>query len=257
MSLQLRNELRLRLGPRRCEAAIWCAGVQTRCTGRASAEGRGVEGMEQALAALEAEGHRLPSIATLCVEDEFVYFATQPATGSWAEARDDAVDFFEATIGGEDLMVETCLAPCGSVWVAVAIDRGRVDAWRAALAGRDIEMRHVRAALLEDLWAIRGEVPGGDAVLAMLRNEGATMVALREGCITDINWERCDLAELDSLSQRLEGGRARLAQSLGVDSATAVPLLLVPQDSAQHGQMSTWATDKGWHLTGALLAGQA
>lgn len=257
MSLQLRNELRLRLGPRRCEAAIWRAGVQTRCAGRASAEGGGVESIEVALAALTAQGLRLPTTASLCVEDEFLYFATLPATGSWSEANAEALDYFEAMIGAEDLMVETSLAPCGTTWVAVAIDGSRVEGWRAALEGHGIEMRHVRAALLEDLWSVRGDVPEGDGLVAMLRREGATVVALREGCISDISWERCDLGELQSLSLRLMGCRNRFVRAAGVDSMTVMPLLLVPQDAEQHRQVSPLAAEKGWQLAGALLAGQA
>lgn len=257
MSLQLRNELRLRLGPRRCEAAIWRAGVQTRCAGRASAEGSGLESIEQALAALEAQGHRLPATAAVCAEDEFLYFATLPATGSWSEAHADALDYFDAMVGAEDLLVETSLAPCGTTWVAVAIDGGRVEGWRAALAERDIEMRHVRAALLEDLWSLRGEVPDGDGLVAMLRHEGATVVALRAGCISDISWERCDMAELQALNRRLTGCRNRFVGAAGADAKEAMPLLLVPQDAAQHLQVLPLAAEKGWRLADALLAGQA
>lgn len=257
MSLQLRNELRLRLGPRRCEAAIWRAGVQTRCAGRASAEGGGIESIDSVLAALAAQGHRLPATASVCVEDEFLYFATLPATGSWSEANAEAIDYFDAMIGAEDLLVETSLAPCGTTWVAVAIDGARVDGWRAALAGHDIELRHVRAALLEDLWTVRSEVPDGSGLVALLRQEGATVVGLRDGCIANISWERCDLAELPSLGQRLMGCRARFVQAEGVDPAAPVPMLLVPQDGAQHRLVSPMAVERGWQLAGALLGDPA
>jgi hypothetical protein len=243
----------LRIGPQRCEAAIWCAGVQTRCTGRVTAEAGGVEALQNALADLVAQGHRLPSTATVCVEDEFLYFATLPATGTWTKANEAASDYFEAAIGAEDLLVQTSLSPCGTTWVSVAIEGGRVDEWRTALDGHDIEMRHVRAALFEDLWSIRSDVPPGGALVAMLRHEGATVIALREGCIANISWERCDLAELESLGLRLAGCRTRLRQIVGDDGAMATPLLLVPQDSAQHQQMSAWAAEKGWQLADALL----
>lgn len=257
MSLQLRNELRLRLGPRRCEAAIWRAGVQTRCAGRASAEGGGTEAIEKALAELVAQGHRLPTRASLCVEDEFLYFATLPATGPWSEAHADAIDYFEAMVGAEDLLVETSLAPCGTTWVAVAIDSGRVEGWRAVLAAHDIEMLHVRAALLEDLWTVRSEVPHGDGLVALLRQEGATVVTLREGCISNISWERCDLDELQSLGQRLMGCRTRFVQAAGVDTTAVMPMLLVPQDAAQHRHVLPMAAEKGWQLAGALLGDPA
>jgi hypothetical protein len=244
------------MGPQRCEAAIWRAGVQTRCAGRATAAGNGVEAIEKALASLVAQGHRLPATATVCAEDEFLYFTMLPANTSWNEAHDAAIDYFEAMVGSEDLLVETSLAPCGTRWVAVAIEGGRVDGWRAALTAQDIEMQHVRAALLEDLWSVRDEVPGGNALVAMLRDEGATVVALRKGCIAEISWERCDLAQLPSLSARLNGCRARFAQTLGLDSPMLMPLLIVPQDSVQHRRMAPLSVENSWQLAGALLGDQ-
>ena len=56
MSLLLRNELRLHIGPRRCEASIWRAGLPARHLGSAEGAGYGEETIEQLLDAFRDAG---------------------------------------------------------------------------------------------------------------------------------------------------------------------------------------------------------
>ena len=253
MSLQLRNELRIRVGPQRCEANILRAGLGSRRGGRAQLLGTGVDALDGVLGALVADGHGLPGRASVCVEDEFLYYATLPAAGKWRDAHTAACDYFGSMVGDQGLLVETSLVPCGTTWVAVAIDAAMVQQWREVLAGRDIELAHVRAALLEDLLMLRPQLPKHVGRVVLVRDEGASLVQLDAGCIRNIHWERCDTSDGETLAARIEGYRCRFAGTS--DDGVALdlpPTVVVPPDAAIESLLQGQASRYGWTLIAAL-----
>jgi hypothetical protein len=253
----LKNELRLRIGPQRCEASIWRAGVQTRCAGRTQVRSRDDVAIDQALSALVADGHALPGAASVCVEDEFLYYTTLPAGGAWNDAHAAARDYFAELVDDENIFVETSLAPCGHNWLAVAINAGLVDGWRDALAGRDIELRHVRAALFEDLWTLRPDLPMDDGVAVMMRREGATIIGLQAGRINNIAWERCEVDDPAALVARVHGYCARLPQRDSAAVAHEPAVFIVPADVAQQASITPLAAQLGWRVITSALQAQA
>ena len=255
MSLLLRNELRLSIGPRRCEASIWRAGLPARHLGSAEGPGYGEESIEQLLDALQADGHALPAQATACIADEYLYYVVLPASGAWGGADQAARRYFADAIGSDDLLVETSLTPCGRQWIAVAVEPGRVALLRDSLAQRDIALRHVRPALLQDLDAMRADLRIEDAVLIVLRSEGASFVDLQAGSISCIVWERIDLADPELLMARVAGHQfRRQPASTAQAPAPEVAVIVVPGDDAQQERMRPLAAAKGWRLTAPLQA---
>jgi hypothetical protein len=258
VSLQLRNELHIRVGPQRCEANILRAGLGSQRGGQAQVLGTGSDTLDGVLGALVAEGHGLPRRASVCVEDEFLYYATLPAAGKWRDAHTAACDYFEGMVGDQGLLVETSMVPCGTTWVAVAIDAAMVQQWREVLAGRDIELAHVRAALLEDLWMLRPQLPKDDGLVVMVRDEGASLVHLVGGCIRNIHWERCDTSDGETLASRIEGYRSRFAgQSNDGVALDLPPTVVVPPDATMESLLQKQASQHGWALISALRPARA
>ncbi len=259
----LKNELRLRVGPQACEASLWRAGWPARCTGAATARGGAGVALELALGTLIADGHELPRRASLCADDEFLYYATLPANGSFNDSVAQARAHFTAMLDADDWLVLTHLAPCGRIWLAVAIAAELVDGWRATLAERGVELRHVRAALFDDIWRLRAELPKGEGLVVLLRREGVMMVGLRQGVIVDIAWERCAVDDAAVLRARVQGHRellsfelAESAENAELEQSSAQPLplplpLILPvfvaaADAAQQAEVATLAAGQGW-----------
>lgn len=230
MSLLPRSELALRVGPRHCRAQ-W-RGVAHAAAGDAALAG-----------AIEGLAAPAPRRAALSVEDEYVYFASLPAATRWKDALGAAQDYFAAMLGEAESLVGISLTPCGSRWIAAAVELAQVQAWEEALATRGIELSAVRPALLDDLQCLRRSVTIADGVLALVRDEGVSLVTLHGGGVKDVAWERCDVDDGDALAQRI------LAQP--VDGAAQV--CLVPMHGAQSEALRTLAAGRGWQLAPALL----
>ena len=75
MPLQLRSELRLRVGPQHSEGGLWRAGLSANCVLKAQASGAVVTAVPQVLAELLAADRRPPRRASVWVADEFLYKA--------------------------------------------------------------------------------------------------------------------------------------------------------------------------------------
>lgn len=251
MLLPLRNELRLRIGPLNSGAEVWSGGLFPRLAGEASFADRNAEPIGALLDALDRGELSMPRHASICAEDEYVYYATLPGLGSWKEAHAAACDYFADMLGEDDMLVDTTLAPCGTRWIAAAVDAAQVDGWRDTLERHDIELRSVRPALLEDLWALRPRVELVDGLLVLLRSEGASMISLRANAVCDIVWERFDVADSTTLTERIHSA----ARDLGFDGGTAspAPVCLVPQNADGVQSLLELAQRRGWQFSDALL----
>jgi hypothetical protein len=247
VSLLLKSELRLRMGPQRCEAGIWRAGLKARRVGSAQADGQDEHPVEQVLNALLSQGHDLPSIASVLVEDELLYYATSPAVGRWGRSDEWARAYFAEAVTDTPLLIETSLAPGGRTWIAAALDAGWVERLRDALGAHDIELRHVHCALFGDLDRVRSEFGSADGMVVLLRSEGVTLVGIQDGCIADISWERCDMAQSAALASRVKGYRMRFAHHIGQPQSSAdLAVFLVPADEGQLAWLSPLAQANGW-----------
>ena len=250
MSLLLKNELRLRLGPQHCDAVIWRAGFRPRPLGHASVSGRNGESLDVALETLVAEGHALPQHAALWVEDEYLYTMMLPANDSWVDANQAARAQFAQMLGHEDLRVQTSLAPCGANWIAVALEAALLDQWREVLTARGVEVQHVRSALLEDLVALRDELRHHLGLVVLVRREGASLITLNDKTITRIEWERCDVTDPQQLAARIEAHGLQHAPEEGDGSALAV--CVVPFNSGQRILLEGMCVERGWSLSRAI-----
>jgi len=226
VSLLPRNELRLRLGPRHGAA------------------------IDERLAALAEAGRALPRRASVCAEDEYVYYATLPAPAHWKQAREAAGEHFSALLGEHDLLVDATLAPCGTRWIAAAVDAALVQGWRESLAAHGVALQGLRTALLEDLWTLRARIALADGVLALVRSEGVSLVALAGGAVRDLAWERCEVDDLEVLAERIASGAAELFA--GDDNTQPVPVCLVPSAQGDLQALRELCARRGWTLDEGL-----
>ena len=223
MLLPLKNELRLRLGPQHRAAEVWSGGLFPRLSGETSQPGRSATPIDDLVATLAQAGLGLPRHASVCAEDEYIYYATLPALSSGKQANAAAGEYFANMLGDADVLVDATLAPCGTRWIAAAIDAALVKGWRQSLEAHGVALNSVRPALLEDLWALRPHVDLSDGVLAMVRTEGVNLIALQQGRVVDVAWERCDVDDLPVLADRIASSGAEL---LGADAAQPLTVCL-------------------------------
>lgn len=251
MSLLLKNELRLRLGPQHCDAQIWRAGLRAKMAGHASASGEAGDVIELALAALATQGHELPLRASLWVEDESLYTMMLPAEGTPSDALALARGQFMQLLGHDDLSVQITLAPCGTQWIVIALESALLAMWRETLAMRGIAIAHVRSALLEDMNAMRDDLGSHTGHAVFVRREGASVLGVTPQTVTRIDWERCDVTDPEQLAGRIE---AQGLQQASEDSDEALPAVcIVPYNAGQRVLLEDMCAQRGWTLSRALL----
>jgi hypothetical protein len=241
----LKSELRLRVGPQRSQAALWKAGLRPQAVAHAEVLGH-EDVLPQLLDALAAQGHALPTQARVCLEDEYLYYILMGADIAWRSVQASALARFTAITGEDSLQVSAQLTPCGERWLAVAVAGAQIEALRDGLAGRDITLRHVSAALLDDLRALDSRLPA-DCVMVALRSEGAMLLALAGGRVVDVSWQRCDLHTPKVLAELLRGYVTRFgARTEGwIDDAK---VLLLPADPTQAARFAPLAETMHWQL---------
>lgn len=251
MSLLLRNELRLRLGPQHCDAAVWRAGWSDKPFARAQATGEAGQALDAALDKLTADAVVLPIHAAIMVEDECVYSAILPATRSWRETRIEAHNLFADMLGHTALQVQATLTPCGRRWIAVAIETAQIEQWHSALAARGVELGSIRVALLEDLGAQSNDVSIQHGLLVLARREGISLIGVDAGSVSSIDWERCDVTDPDELAARVE---AHHYERAAADPATPQPVHVLPLNAGQRALLHDACAQRGWHMGPAIQA---
>ncbi|MFT3954434.1 MAG: hypothetical protein QM722_08610 [Piscinibacter sp.] len=241
MSRPWKSELRIRLGRRGCELQL-CAAWSRRVIAQAGAAGTPAEALPVALAALrEQAGPALSGEARLRVPDELVYLSLRPAATTWPAARQEAIAHFGAALGRQDLVVQVVALPGGSGWLAAAIEPGDLRAWQGALADAGIRLAHVELALLDDLRQLAAQV-ADEAVVALLRDEGLTLLRIASGVPVGLVWERCDPRTLRLAEQRVSAFQSAMAGD------TATPVWLRCRTRAECAQWQSLAHEHGWTL---------
>ncbi len=255
MSLLLKNELRLRLGPQHCDAEIWRAGLRAKKAGHASASGDAGDAIELALAALATQGHALPLRASLWVEDEALYTMMLPADGTPSDALAVARGQFMELLGHDDLSVQITLAPCGTQWIVIALEAALLAMWRETLAMRGIAIAHVRSALLEDINTMRVDLGTHTGHAVFVRREGASVLGVTPQTVTRIDWERCDVTDPEQLAGRIE---AQGLQQATDDVDEELPAVcIVPYNAGQRAMLQDMCAQRGWTLSRPLLGALA
>ena len=241
MSRPWKSELRVQL--RRGSTAVQCLAPWSRqVLGEAGGQGVAATSLPQALAALrERLPEPLPTQARLLVPDELAYLSLVESGGGWAAAHRAAVNHFAATLGRLDLVVQVAAMPGGRHWLAAAIEPADLQAWQRALADAGVRLAHVELQLLDDLRRLAHQLPD-DAIVALLRDEGSTLVRVARGTPVELRWERCDLRVRLLVEQRVKA-----FQSASAASPPPGVWLLCGSD-AQHGQWTQAASEHGWSL---------
>jgi hypothetical protein len=237
-----KSELLLRPGRSECKLQLRSA-WRREVLAEFSAPGKGAEALSAALAGLRAQGHaQLPRHAGLLVPDEHAYFSLLPATPAWNTARQEATDHFTGLLGRQDLVVQVAALPGGQWWLAAAIEAADLAQWTESLAAHDVSLARVELALLHDLRAIARHVDDC-AVVALMREEGVTLLRVHEGTPVALSWERCDPHSQHCIEQRL------LAFA-SADEGTHphAPLILLCRSAAQHDEWQRLAKAHRWTL---------
>ena len=241
MSPLWKSELVIRLGREHATAQLRSA-WRRRVTARASASGRLAEAVPALLQALRDQGlTEPPKHVRLLVPDEHAYLALLPADTAWRRARQRGLDHFAAALGRQDLEVQVIALRGGRCWLAAAIETGELAAWRQRLGEAGLVLGHVGLALLDDLAAIAHRV-ADDGVVAVLREEGVTLMRLAQGAPVELAWERCDPHAQSCIEQRL------LAFQGAGEARKADRLLMLCQSQAQHDDWLRLAAAHRWTL---------
>jgi hypothetical protein len=200
-----KSELRLDLRIGGCQAELRGAGWKRRLIASASAVGTGAAAIGEALGALQLvdEGVLLPSDARLTVADEYVCYALLDSQVSTQRALDEATLQFSNALGRDDLVVQISPLPAGNGWLAAAVLETDLHAWADALADAGIRLEHVHPALVSDLSRIANHVRENDAAIALVRDNGATLVRLEGGVPAALAWEPFDIEDRGALDRRL------------------------------------------------------
>jgi hypothetical protein len=201
-----KSELRLELRINGCQAELRGPGLGRRLIASASASGRGAAAISAALSALRLADDiaLLPADARLTVADEYVCYALLDTRVSAQQALDDATSQFCEALGRDDLLVQVSPLPRGSGWLAAALLEADLNAWADALADAGVRLQHLHPALVSDLSNVASLIAEDDAVIALLRDQGATLVRLDGGVPAALAWERFDPDDRGVLDLRLQ-----------------------------------------------------
>ncbi len=253
MSLLLKSELRLRIGARHCLAEVWSAGLVARCGARVMVGDAPQNPVEAALTALSAQGVELPRRAAVLVEDELLYHATLPASGGMKQGLEAAREHFGSAMPEQEMVVGVTLMDGGQRWLASALPSDLLETWRLVLDAHDVQLALAQPAIQQDLLALRASQRLRDGLVVAFGSEGLGLVTLQNDAVSDLRWERRDLADLPGLAARL---RALLSEQLPNASADLAPasLVLLPQSPAQAASLRPWAESNGWRLAAPAMA---
>jgi hypothetical protein len=236
-----KSELSIRLGRSSCGVALR-APWSRRVLAQAHAEGAVAQALPAALAALRAQGHdALPAQARLQVPDERVYLSLRPPAATWRAARQEAVAHFAAMLGRQDLLVQVVALPGSAAWLAAALEPADLSDWQRLLAEAGVQLAHVGLALVDDLRHIAAEV-ADEAIVALMREEGMTLLRIESGVPVALSWERCDPRALRLGEQRLLAFQGTAA------SGVAPPLWMLCRSQAQREQWQGLAGAHRWTL---------
>jgi hypothetical protein len=242
-----KSELQVRLTRDACAVQLR-APWSRRVLAEASADGTAAEALPAALKALRRLGHDpLPAQARLLVPEELVYLSLRPACHAWRIAHRDAVDHFAQALGRQDLIVQVAAMPGGAAWLAAAIEPADLSAWQRLFGEQGLALVHVELALLDDLHHVADQV-GAHATVALMRDEGMTLVRVADAVPVELSWERCDLQAQRTIEQRL------LAYQGTILSSEPAPLLMLCRTAKQRVQWQRLARGHHWTL---LLRGEA
>ncbi|MGD9835390.1 MAG: hypothetical protein AB7U92_21775 [Piscinibacter sp.] len=241
MSRPWKSELSVRLG-RGSTAAQCLAPWSRRVLAEAGGTGVPATALPAALAALrEGLGAPLPARARLFVPDELVYLWLVAEADDWASARQAAATHFAATLGRQDLVVQVVALPSSSAWLAAALEPGDLQLWQGALGEAGVRLAHVELQLLDDLRHLSAQLPD-EAVVAMVREEGTTLVRIERGIPVELNWERCDPRALRLVEQRL------MAFQGSIVSSQPPSVWMLCRSAEERSQWERMAQAHGWTL---------
>jgi hypothetical protein len=213
VSLRFRNELRMELRMRSCQVELLGRGWNRPPLAVANGTGSGVAALNAALQALQlTEVDSLPSVARLTVADEYVHHALVEADGGADQALEAARVHYAQALQRDDLRVQVIPLERKGRWLAAAVIYTDLQAWRQTLEQVGLQLTHLHTALVEDLRELAPQIPEDDAVIALLREEGISLVRLKEGLPVALAWERLDTSLPQALGRPPAGLRARSRQ---------------------------------------------
>jgi FAD/FMN-containing dehydrogenase len=241
VSLPWKSELVLRLERSSCSAQLR-GGWSRRIEAQVRAAGTGPASIVAAVQALRARGATtLPRGARLMLPDEHVYLALRPASGRRRQALLGAAEHFSQLLDRQDIDVQVSALPDGSGWLAAAVDRADLQAWRDALRAEGLTLQALQLGLIDDLRAVARHV-GERAIVALMREEGMTLMRLAGSAPVDLQWERCDQHALGCIEQRL------LAYQRVDVAGQADPLVILCRSEAQREALRKHAAAHRWTL---------
>lgn len=273
MSLRWKSELEVRLGAQHCEVtlvdrSIWSGARQPPTWVRA--DGAGPVAIHAAIAQLEVPAARLPRRARVVLGDDLMYFCAVDAGSGLAEtepqARAQAEALLAQALDTTTLQIEVSLLPGGRTWLAAAVDIGVLDQALDALLYHRIDASRVSPAVLDDFAAVQQLLPAEVCTLALLREQGASLLGFEHGRLSAVEWAHVDWRERESLFERLgayagppgtwpSSNAAEQSQPPGAHAGRT--RFLLPDSPRQEAALGGAARDHGWVMLSARMPAAA
>lgn len=260
MSLRWRSELLLDLRMRGCHAHLLGPGWSSLSQASASGGGSGAAALSAALSALRlADVDTLPTVARLRVADEYVLHVLLDMTGTRPELLKQAEAHFRQALGPGDRHIMLLPLDGKRHWVASAVDAGELALWTEALNHAGVRLTDLEPSLFDEWRELHGQIADNDAVLVLLREEGATLMRLIAGLPVDVLWERFEPGDARTLERRVRAfarmphgaqRRPRWADTNGAGAAPASPgaqaIYLLPESKTLCRYV--WDGDEPWSV---------
>jgi hypothetical protein len=267
VSWRWRSELLLDLRMRGCHAHLLGPGWTRESQASASGSGSGAAALSAALSALRlADVDTLPTVARLRVADEYVlHLLVTSTTRSRQDALRQARRQFAQALGEGERRILLLPLDGRHRWLASAIEAADVHAWSDALQQAGLHLNEMRPALFDEWTHLGGQIRDPDAVLVLLRDEGATLMRLIDGLPVDLLWERFDTGDTGTLERRVRAfaraphgphRRPAWAQTDGLHGVeTAQVIYLLPESGTLCRYV--WDRDDGRGAASPMLAAPA
>lgn len=230
MSLRWRSELLLDLRMRGCHAHLLGPGWSSLSQASASGGGSGAAALSAALSALRlADVDTLPTTARLRVADEYVLHMLIDMTGTRPELLRHAEAQFGQALGSSERHIMLLPLDGKRHWVASAVEASELALWTEALSHAGVRLTDLEPSLFDEWRELHGQITDNDAVLVLLREEGATLMRLIAGQPVDMLWERFEPGDVRTLERRVRAfartphGAQRRPRWADTNGAGAVP----------------------------------
>lgn len=190
MSVRFQDELLIRLTPLSSRVELWRRGWSAAPRAKCAAAGSGAAALNRCLQRIQEEGRRIPKRARLLVDEPLAVLATAEAHDQWSEARARARVELNSRHTAAAIQSEVYLLPGRRLWLGVAMESDRAEAWEASLRAAGVSSVRLELSLFESLSKWRERLADFSGLVGLVRDASITFLRLENGAVTSLAVER-------------------------------------------------------------------